>query len=68
MASASDRAELSTLRSQVEELVERITPIAERYGESADSAVATDLFAGERALLSAGRALEQAISHLDSDS
>jgi hypothetical protein len=65
MTSTSDRAELSTLRSQVEDLVERITPIAERYGESPDSAIATDLFAGERALLSAGRALDQAIAHLD---
>jgi hypothetical protein len=65
MTSTSDRAELSTLRSQVEDLVERITPIAERYGESTDSAIATDLFAGERALVSAGRALDQAIAHLD---
>jgi hypothetical protein len=65
MTSASDRAELSTLRSQVEELVERLTPIAERYGEGSDSAIASDLFAGERALINAGRALDQAIAHLD---
>ena len=66
MTSTSDRAELSTLRAQVDDLLERITPIVERYGESPDSAVANDLFAGERALVSAGRALSQAIEHLDS--
>ena len=65
MTSPSDRAELSTLRAQVEDLLERITPLAERYGESPDSAVATDLFAGERALRSAGRAFDKAIAHLD---
>jgi hypothetical protein len=65
MTSTSDRAELSTLRSQVEDLVERITPIAERYGESSDSAIASDLFAAERGLVSARRSLDQAIAHLD---
>ena len=68
MTSTSDRTELSTLRAQVEDLIERITPIVERYGESSDSAVANDLFAGERALVSAGRALDQAIGHLDTPS
>jgi len=65
MTSTSDRAELSTLRAQVQDLIERITPLAERYGESPDTAVASDLFAGERSLLSARRALDQAISHLE---
>jgi hypothetical protein len=68
MTSTSDRSELSTLRAQVGDLIERITPLAERYGDSPDSAVAIDLFAGERALLNAGRALDQAIAHLDEPS
>ena len=67
MTSTSDRAELSTLRAQVQDLLERITPLAERYGDSPDSVIASDLFAGERALLSARRALDQAISHLEDD-
>ena len=68
MTSSSDRAELSTLRAQVDDLIERLTPLAERYGEGSDSAIATDLFASERALVSAGRALDQAIGHLDDSS
>lgn len=65
MTTTSDRAELSTLRSQVEDLIGRVTPIAERYGEGSDSAVASDLFAAERALVNAARSFEQAIAHLD---
>jgi hypothetical protein len=63
--STSDPAELSTLRSQIDELVQRLTPVAERYGESPDSAIATDLFAAERALLTASRSLERALAHLE---
>jgi hypothetical protein len=63
--STSDPAELSTLRAQIDDLVERLTPIAERYGASSDSAIATDLFSAERALLTAGRSLERALAHLE---
>ncbi len=64
--SASDRAELSTVRAQIADLLERITAIAERYGDGADSAIATDLFAAERALQAAARAIDHAVEHLES--
>lgn len=63
--SAADRAELSTLRAQIDDVLERVVAVAERYDDSPDSAVATDLFAAERALLTARRSLERAIAHLE---
>jgi hypothetical protein len=39
--------------------------MAERYGTSPDSAVAADLYAVERALLNAGRALQRAATTLE---
>jgi hypothetical protein len=61
----SDRAELSTLRAQLDELVERVTKLATRYDDSDDSAVADDLFASERALMTARRTLERATTRLN---
>ena len=43
MAAASDHAELSTLRSALEESTRRIVAVADRYRDSEDSAVAGDL-------------------------
>ncbi|MBV8950327.1 MAG: hypothetical protein JOZ99_05585 [Actinobacteria bacterium] len=63
---ASDRAELSTLRSQLEELTARVTRVAERYGTTPDSAVAADLFTAERALTSARRSLDKVLATLRS--
>jgi hypothetical protein len=60
----SDIAELSTLRAQLDDLVERVTVVASRYEETADSAVADDLFATERSLLAARRTLERASARL----
>ncbi len=62
--SASELPELSTLRALLDELTVRLVNVAERYDETPDSAVAADLFAAERALLGAGRALDRAISRL----
>ena len=64
MSEESDRAELSTLRAQLDDLVERVTGIASRYEDSDDSAVADDLFAAERSLLAARRTLERAAGRL----
>jgi hypothetical protein len=58
---SSDHAELSTLRSQLEELTRRVTSVAERVGTTPDSAVAADLFTAERSLVAARRALDKAI-------
>jgi hypothetical protein len=60
----SDLAELSTLRAQLDDLVERVTAVASRYEQTADSAVADDLFATERSLLAARRTLERAATRL----
>ena len=64
MSIDSDRAELSTLRAQLDDLLERVTGIASRYEQTVDSAVADDLFASERALLAARRTLERASARL----
>jgi hypothetical protein len=62
---SSDRAELSTLRSQLEELTERVVAVASRYGDTSDSAVAADLYSAERSLFGARRALDRAIAALE---
>ena len=62
--SDSDRAELSTLRSQVEDLTRRVVTVAMRYDNTPDSAIAADLFAVERSLLSARRSLDRAGARL----
>ena len=61
----SDLAELSTLRAQVEDLVTRVLVIAERYDEGDESSIATDLFAAERALVTARRSLERAVLNIE---
>jgi hypothetical protein len=61
----SDLAELSTLRAQVEDLVARVLVIAERYDEGDESSIATDLFAAERALVTARRSLERAVLNIE---
>ncbi|MFM8304456.1 MAG: hypothetical protein ACKOA9_09195 [Actinomycetota bacterium] len=64
MSIDSDLAEISTVRSQVEELIRRVVAVAEHYDDSPDSAVASDLFAAERSLVSARRQLDRAATHL----
>ena len=61
----SDLAELSTLRAQVEDLLARVLVIAERFDGSDDSSIATDLFAAERALVTARRSLERAVLNIE---
>ncbi len=60
----SDLAELSSLRSQLEELSSRVAALAERYASTPDSAVAVELYEAERALVSAGRVLDRALTAL----
>ncbi len=64
MNASSDRAEVSSLRAQIDDLTRRVTAIAERYDETPDSAIAADLFSAERGLLTALRSLERAETHL----
>ena len=60
MSAQSDVAELSSLRAQIEELTRRVVEIADGYRETDDSAVTSELDQGERALITARRALERA--------
>jgi len=64
VSNESDLAEISTLRDQVEELVRRVSAVADHYDDTPDSAVAADLFAAERSLVSARRQLERASGRL----
>jgi hypothetical protein len=61
----SDLATISSIVAQVDELTQRVTVIAERYGETPDSAVAGELFTTERSLATARRSLERASTLLD---
>ena len=49
VSTESDMAMLSSITSQLEELGHRITEMAERYGATPDSALASELFGAERA-------------------
>jgi len=60
MTAASDFAELSTLRAQLDDVTARVVRVADRYRQTADSAVAGDLDQVERALRTALRALDRA--------
>jgi hypothetical protein len=59
MSTASDLATISSIVTQVDELTRRVTDLAERYGETPDSAVASELFTTERALTTARRSLDR---------
>ena len=52
MPASSDLAELSTVRSQLEELARRVEDVADRYEDTADSQIASDLYTAERTLRS----------------
>ena len=64
MSASSDLAVLSSVVAQIQELARRVTEMAERYGETPDSAVASELFATERALATARRTLDRAVALL----
>jgi hypothetical protein len=62
---SSDLAELSTVRSQLEDLARRVEAVADRYEDTPDSQIASDLYAAERTMVSARRAVDKAIAALD---
>jgi hypothetical protein len=66
MSTSSDHAELSTIRTLLDDLTTRVVAIADRYGASPDSAVAADLYAAERSLIAARRSVERASAALES--
>ena len=65
MAKESDQAELSSLRSQLEELTSRVVTVADRYRDTTDSALTSELDAAERNLLTARRSIERASAALN---
>lgn len=64
MSRQSDQAELSTLRSQLEDLTTRVLGVADRYRDTPDSLIAADLDAAERGLVAARRAVARALGTL----
>ena len=65
MPASSDLAELSTLRSQLEDLARRVVAVADGYEDTPDSQIASDLFAAERMLAGARRSVDKAIAALE---
>jgi hypothetical protein len=63
--SDSDLAALSSIATQIDEVQRRVTAMAERYGTTPDSSIAGDLFSVERALLTAGRAVQRAAQNIE---
>ena len=61
MSASSHQAELSSVRSQLEELRARVEKIALTYQGTPDSAVAAELFEADRALTTAGRTIDRAL-------
>ena len=64
MSASSHQAELSSVRSQLEELRARVEKIALTYQGTPDSAVAAELFEADRALTTAGRVIDRALTAL----
>ncbi len=64
MSAQSDHAELSTLRSSLEESTERLVKVADGYRDGEDSAVTGDLDQAERSLVAARRAIDRALRTL----
>ncbi len=65
MTASSDFAELSSLRSQLEELTARVVAVGDRYRDTDDSAISAEIDQAERALLGAARSLHRAGGLLD---
>lgn len=60
MEHSSHAALLSSVRAQLDDLMVRITGVADEYASTPDSQIAAELFTAERALRTAGRAVDRA--------
>jgi hypothetical protein len=60
VTASSDFAELSSLKSQLDDLTARVVAVGDRYRDTDDTAIAAELDQAERALLGAGRSLDRA--------
>jgi hypothetical protein len=56
-----DRAQLAPLATALEELIQRITVLAESYGGANDDQVSTELYEIERSLQQAARRLDRLV-------
>lgn len=59
-SASSDLAELSTVRTQIEELTERVERLATSYSTTPNAAITAALYAAERSLVGARRSVDQA--------
>ena len=62
---SSDRAELDSATTILDDLTRRVSAIADLHQEAGDEATATDLYDVERALKSASRKLANVVRHLE---
>ncbi len=60
MSATSEFAELSSLKAQLEDLTARVVAVGDRYRDTDDSAISSELDQAERALLGAYRSLDRA--------
>ena len=61
---SSEKSELSTLTTQLQELLQRVTLVGERLDHEETEGAALSLFEAERALRTAQRAVERAQAQL----
>ncbi|CAN5163718.1 hypothetical protein BH18ACT4_BH18ACT4_02180 [soil metagenome] len=61
----SDRADLSSVATALDDLTTRVTEVADRYNGTARDDLAADLYEVERALRTAARRLARVVSDLD---
>jgi hypothetical protein len=66
VSASSDFAELSSLKAQLEELTTRVVAVGDRYRDTDDSAISSEIDQAERALLGASRSLDRATTLLGS--
>jgi hypothetical protein len=60
VSATSEFAELSSLKAQLEDLTARVVAVGDRYRDTDDSAISSELDQAERALLGAYRSLDRA--------
>lgn len=65
MSAASNAAELSSLRAQIEDITRRVVSMADGYRSGPDAGMTTDLDQAERSLLVANRALGRVAGDLE---
>jgi hypothetical protein len=64
VAAESDLAELSSVRTLLEELTTRVVRVADRYKDTPDSSIAAELYTAERGLIGSRRSIDRTITSL----